>query len=308
MRTVYKYFLLGVVTTLFACNKLEDMSDDIKEDVPPVVVDPTPTKQIYLDVSLGTNFTHQWEDLDTLSLFVMRDGQMDMEHPENNNVPAVYQFGKWSIVSPITVTDDKWKAYAYYPYNKDLEGYLVPINPNDGITHMVGVTSLPFGYHNNNMVIEMWQPEAMVTIYVRKQGKVDRKVVNSVRLYKKNGGVPVEGMLNILSQTVSYTKMGDYLKSDLDYLVKPDADADPIDFKVLPTHQATKASTVDLSSPTYIELGINNSTFSAQLPKAVSDWESGNHYTVNVIYNNDVVTIESVSIRPWKTEHLEIAQ
>ena len=158
------------------------------------------------------------------------------------------------------------------------------------------------------MVIEMWQPEAMVTIYVRKQGKVDRKVVNSVRLYKKNGGLPVEGMLNILSQTVSYTKMGDYLKSDLDYLVKPDADADPIDFKVLPTHQATKASTVDLSSPTYIELGINNSTFSAQLPKAVSDWESGNHYTVNVIYNNDVVTIESVSIRPWKTEHLEIAQ
>lgn len=301
-----RFFLLGVVLTICACNKLEDMPQDIQEDIPPVVVDPTPTKQVYLDVSLGANFSHKWGDLDSISMFVMRDEQMDIEHPENNNVPAVYRYGAWSIESPITITDDKWKAYAYYPYTANLESFKVPIVSGDSVRRMVGKTALPFGFHNNNIVIEMWQPVALVTVYVRKQGKVERKVVDQVRLYKKNSGLPIEGLLDILSQSITYTKMGDYVKSDLGYEVSSAESAEPIDIEVLPTYQQTKAATVDLSSPTYLELMINDSPFSAELPKAVNDWESGNHYTINVIYNNDVVTIESVSIRPWNTEHLEI--
>ena len=63
---------------------------------------------------------------------------------------------------------------------------------------------------------------------------------------------------------------------------------------------------MDSSAPTYIEIGINEGVYTAELPLAVSDWEGGKRYTVNVIYNNDVLLIECVSIRLWPTQQLDI--
>lgn len=305
MKKLIGYLLLGCIALVQgACNKLDLMTEE--DDVPEVVQEPTLTKQIMLDVSMGTNFMYKWADFDKISLFVMRESEMNTDHPENINVPATYRYGRWNLDSQIKIDDDQWKAYAYYPYTEGLQDFRIPINPEDEVTHLIGKSSLPFGFHNNNINIELWQPTALLTVYVRKQGNVDAKVVKSVRLYKKSGGLPVEGILDILGQKIEYTKLGDYTKTDLQYIVRAGSNADPIDFKVLPTLQKTKALSVDSSSPTYIEIGINDGVYSAELPKTVSDWEGGKQYTLNVIYNNDVLVIESVSIRLWQTERLEI--
>lgn len=306
MKKLGFYLIVGCVSLLLgACNKLDIVPVE-EDDVPAVVEEPMLTKQVFLDVSMGTNFSYKWSELDQISLFVVRQSDMNIEHLENMNVPATYRYGSWNIDSQIKIDDDQWRAFAYYPYTEGLTDYRIPITPEDTTFHLVGSSTVPFGYHNNNINIELWQPTALLTVYVRKQGNVDKKVVKSVRLFKKSGGLPVEGILDILGQKIEYTKYGDYLKDDLSYIVRTSANADPIDFRVMPTVQKTKAGAIDNSAPTYIEIGINEGVYTAELPLAVSDWEGGKQYTVNIIYNNDVLLIESVSIRLWQTQQMDI--
>lgn len=303
------FWLIICVLTLSGCNKLDMIEGDGTEDIPSFVKEPIATKDMTVSLSLGTNFSYRWMEGDSLSLFVMREGEKFAVYPENSNVAVSYSYGEWSILSPLTLSDEQWKAYAYYPFRKDWERYNVPISVDDSIYHMVGKTNLSFGFHNNKIAIELLQPKSLLTVYVRKQGKVDRKIVESVRIYRKRSGLPRAGQLDIYSGLIEYQEFGDFKRDSLHYEVVSGSVADPIDFSILPTVQnnsVTKGTELNNSDPTMIEMEINGNTLTAQMPETVSNWVSGKQYVLNVLYNNDEIVIESVSIRNWQTEIVDV--
>ena len=67
-----------------------------------------------------------------------------------------------------------------------------------------------------------------------------------------------------------------------------------------------KGAELNNSDPTYIEMEINNGVMTAELPSPVANWEAGKQYIVNVLYNNDELVIEQVSIRVWQTQICEV--
>lgn len=304
------FWLIIGVLAMSSCNKLDVIEgSDPENEVPSVVKEPTATKNISVNLSLGTNFLYKWAEGDSVSLFVMREGENSSEHEENINIPTSYIYGAWNLLSPIKLTDEQWKAYAYFPYRAEWDRYKVPIAVDDSITHMIGATTLSFGYHNNKILIEMKQPKALFTVYVRKQGRVDRKIVKSVRVFRKRSGLPQAGSLDILTGKIEFSKYGDYTKDSLNYEVSYGSTAEPIDFQVLPTIQNTstvKGAELNNSDPTYIEMEINNGVMTAELPSPVANWEAGKQYIVNVLYNNDELVIEQVSIRVWQTQICEV--
>lgn len=304
------FWLIMCLLALSGCNKLEVIEGtDPENEVPAVVNEPTMTKNISVNLSLGTNFLYKWAEGDSFSLFVMREGENSSEIEENNNIPLSYIYGDWNLLTPIKITDEQWKAYVYFPYRSEWDRYKVPIAIDDSITHMIGTTQLSFGYHNNKILIDLQQPKALLTVYVRKQGRVDRKIVKSVRVFRKRSGLPQAGTLDILTGKIDFSKYGDYSKNSLNYEVKYGSTAEPIDFQVLPTIQnksTVKGAELNNSDPTYIEMEINDYVLTAELPSPASNWESGKQYIVNVLYNNDELVIDEVAIRVWQTQICEV--
>lgn len=303
------FWLIICVLTLSGCNKLDIIEGDGSEEIPSFVKEPITTQDLSLKVSLGTNFSYRWLEGDSLSLFVMKEGERYPEYPENSNVAVSYSYGEWTLLSSLILSDEQWKAYAYYPYRAEWDRYYVPISVDDTITHMVGKTTLSFGYHNNKIALDLHKPNALLTVYIRKHGKVDRKIVQSVRIYRKRSGLPREGLLDVLSGLIEYQEFGEFKRDSLDYEVRSDSEAEPIDFTVLPTMQyssVSKGAELSNTDPTMIDMEINGNTLSTQMPETVSNWESGKQYVLNVLYKNDQLVIESVSIRNWQTESFDV--
>ena len=291
-----------MIGSLPACNEMDVIEPSIENEVPQVVVTPTFTKQLFINLSLLSNFGGKWTEGDQVSLYFMKEGQVQPDHQENSNVRATFRNGVWVIDDDVLLTDESWKAYAFYPYTPDLVYDRVPIAANDTIDYRIGKTELSFGYHNYSMTLEMKKPKAKVNVYVRRQGRVEEKRVKQARLFKEDGGLPLTGLLDIRSQRIEYTLYGEFKKTGLNYVVGDKKDCDPIEFMVLPTLQQTKAGESNqLPERPTIELEMDAQTYSAQLPETVSTWEAGKLYTVNVLYNGETIEIESVSIAVWKT-------
>ena len=298
--------LACVMGLLQACNELDVVQPTTDNEIPAVVVTPTLTKQLMINLSLVNNFGSRWMENDQVSLFLMKEGQIQPDHEENSNVKATYRSGAWVIDDDVLLTDESWKAYAYYPYTPNLVYDRIPIAATDTIDHRIGKTELSFGFHNYSFTVEMMRPKSKVNVYVRRQGRVEEKTVRMARPYKEDGGLPISGLLDIRNQHIEYTLYGELKKTGLNYVVGDKKDCDPIEFMVLPTVQKTKASENIIASRPAIELEMDGQSYTAQLPETVSAWEAGKLYTVNMLFNGETVEIESVSIAVWKTIEFEL--
>lgn len=207
------------------------------------------------------------------------------------NMETYFKETNWIFPVQYIPTLDPVKVFAYYPYNKDIEEYTIPVYTVEQNTDYLYGYSEEINLNNTKAHITLNHALARITFTITKSKESDfNEYATRARLYNNySKALSLYGRMNVLTGDIapSYDYNDGIFK---DCKFKPETDTENIiEFLVIPT--AFKEGEVSFS------LTLGEQIVYANLP--ADTWERGRHYNYSFDITISGLKLNGVRVEDW---------
>lgn len=207
------------------------------------------------------------------------------------NMETYYKETNWILPVQYIPTSDPVKVFAYYPYNKGIEGYSIPVYIVEQNTDYLYGCSEEINQNNTKAHIALNHALARITFTVTKSKESDfNEYATRARLYNNNSkALSLYGRMHVLTGDITpYYDSNDGIFKDCEF--KPETDTENIiEFLVIPT--AFKDGEVSFA------LTLGEQIIYANLP--ADAWERGKHYNYAFDITINGLKLNGVRVEDW---------
>lgn len=241
------------------------------------------SSSLQLDVSIG-NTTRSiyipksyFSKGDSIGIF-LQNGSGTTYNNSPLNIPATYNGSTWKVLSNVSLTSDTAVVYGYYPYNKSVNSFIVPVDASSGKTdYLYGKSSVFVNGLRPSASIFMKHALARVTLQVSKASSDTGKcVLSSVMLRNASGAsvISTSGTMDVKTGTITAAanSSGNITRTFKDTVIGMTGIS--IDFYVIPA---------TINNNALVSFKIDGKSYSSKL--SATSWNAGQQYTYPILIN-----------------------
>lgn len=273
---------------LAACNELhEEMPGGGSRYEKPVDVE--------MKLTVGGSDICQWKEKDEIGLFFVNTNG-EVSETSNGNVKGFYDAGRWRLEKPVTASWENMKVYAYFPYDAAATAESCFLAANTREMYMYGNCDYYVNAVTREIHVDMFPALSFIRVRIRKVNYPDEKVMEAVSFTTRGTrapeGLPLSGVLNLLTGEIRNTGYGEYVRKGLQVRLEEEF-GDVVSFSCMPMtlHKETTAFGITISGTEY----------DVQLPQTLC-LEQGMVHQISVTFDGKDVIVECVEVKEWAEE------
>lgn len=294
--------ILGL-SVLASCNEGEGTGFP-PGTVPELNDDERVEREMELLVSVENVFNHGFNDNDSIGLFIRNHNEE--EDTLNANIKAYYARGEWKMTTGVMAGKKDMEAYAYFPYSSQADFRKIPVKGNTEISYLYGKSKYFFNATYNRIDIAMKPALSLLRFNIKKRNIPMERILESISIEGKNKEIPVAGLLDPIDGDISNTRYGSYYKGNIGIVLDTEYSEDSYTGMVVMPMLITTRGGKNEAVPVSIVLTISGREYSLILPEEANYWEQGKLNDINIIFNGEEVSVESISIKEWTLEEIPL--